>query len=259
MIDADPPAGFITFMVDGTLVVCAEHVEQATCEALEAGSLFRFAECDPGAKRLAGRGVVYAVALPGDVERVVIRRNRHGGKFGRFTRDLFLPPTRAPHELETSERLRAAHVPTPQMLGYAIYPAVGVFRRADVMTRLVPWSMDLSASLLSDEMPVRRAALRATAVLVRALSEAGARHMDLNVKNVLLHEVRGGGLEALVLDVDRVSYPRGTDVREQNLDRLLRSARKWQTEHGARVTDAELDGFAAAVRQPGAAPSSTLS
>jgi hypothetical protein len=150
-------------------------------------------------------------------------------------------------------------VPTPQMLGYAIYPAAGLFRRADVMTRLVPWSVDLSASLLSDETAVRRAALGATAALVRVLSEAGARHADLNVKNVLLHEVRGGGLEALVLDVDRVSYPHGTDVREQNLDRLLRSARKWQTEQGARVTDSELDDFAAAVRQRGAATFSTLS
>jgi hypothetical protein len=40
--------------------------------------------------------------------------------FGPVIGELFRYPTRAPHELETSERLRRAGVATPTMLGYAI-------------------------------------------------------------------------------------------------------------------------------------------
>ena len=48
-------------------------------------------------------------------------------------------------------------------------------------------------------------------------------------------------MSALVLDVDRVELlTPGRDVLEANLARLLRSARKWQAVHGARVTQIEL-------------------
>jgi hypothetical protein len=82
------------------------------------------------------------------------------------------------------------------------------------------------------------------------MSEANARHHDLNVKNVLLHDMPDGSAEALVLDVDRVAFlDDASAAREANVARLLRSARKWQTVHGAPVTDAELDALVVAVRE----------
>ena len=49
-------------------------------------------------------------------------------------------------------------------------------------------------------------------------------------------------LEALVLDVDRVEFVRvdGKTCSTANVARLLRSARKWQTDRGASISDAEL-------------------
>ena len=55
--------------------------------------------------------------------RAVVRHNRHGGLFAPVTRDLFLPPTRAPHELRTALRLTALGVPTPPVLMYGVEPA----------------------------------------------------------------------------------------------------------------------------------------
>ena len=72
------PAGFVRFSAGGSDVVCARHVADAVREAMNAGTLYRYGEQHPQARSLAGRGIAYAVPLPNDVERVVIRHNRHG-------------------------------------------------------------------------------------------------------------------------------------------------------------------------------------
>lgn len=242
------PPGFIRFHAGATEVVCADYLADAVRRALEAGSLYRYAEHHPTARALVGRGIAYAATLPGDVERAVIRHNRHGGLLASITGDLFLPPTRAPYELATSERLRRAGVATPTMLGYAMYPAAGLFRRVDVMSREVPDSFDLSAVLMDPHRVSRRDAWEATRGLVESMTEIGARHHDLNVKNVLLRHAIQGGLEAMVLDVDRVEFVRpGPDVARANGERLMRSARKWRRERQALLTDADLAELARAL------------
>jgi hypothetical protein len=117
------------------------------------------------------------------------------------------------------------------------------------MSREVPDSFDLSTVLMDADLTRRDEAWRATQRLVISLNEIGARHHDLNVKNVLLRHGLHGGLEALVLDVDRVEFVR-TDgaAASANAARLLRSAKKWQTEHGAPISDAELAALAALLR-----------
>lgn len=243
------PPGYVRFGVGTSVVVCSNHVASATREALRAGTLFRYAESHPQARALVGRGVAYAVPLPGAIEQVVVRHNRHGGAFARLTGDLFRMPTRAPLELEMSERLRNVGVQTPAILGYALYPASAGLGRSDVMTREVSDSFDFSVAILSDDPSLRARAVHATAALVASLSQASARHHDLNVKNVLLRHANGDTLDAFVLDVDRVEFVANPDeAREANLARLLRSAHKWRNDQGARVTEEELADLAAIVR-----------
>ncbi|HEY4303275.1 MAG TPA: lipopolysaccharide kinase InaA family protein [Gemmatimonadaceae bacterium] len=239
---ADLPAGFVRFTVGTIEIVCADYVADAARKALEAGSLYQYAANHPTMRALSGRHAVYAATLPHDVERVVVRRNHHGGMFGPVIGELFLYPTRAPHELETSERLRRAGVLTPTMLGYAIYPALPGLCRVDVMSREVVDSFDLSTVLMDSDLTRRLEAWRATQQLVVSLNEIGARHHDLNVKNILLrHAPRGGGLEAFVLDVDRVEFvPVDGKAAAANAARLIRSAKKWQTDRGASISDAEI-------------------
>jgi hypothetical protein len=257
---APPPRGFVRFVVGKATVVCARHVVDGVRAALEHGTLYHFAERNPRGRAMSGRGVVYAVPLLDDVEQVVIRHNHHGGLFAGITRDLFPLFTRAPRELETSERLRAVRIPTPVMLGYAEYEAFPGVYRADVMSREVEHSFDLSVAITSTDNGLRVRALHATASLVRSLVNAGAWHKDLNVKNVLLHPTAGDGLEAMVLDVDRVTFPDSThDIRELNVARLMRSARKWQLNQGACVTDAELGELASLIRKRPSPPPLTAS
>jgi hypothetical protein len=245
-VSYDVPSGYSAFAVGVVEAVSADRVARSIRAALESGSatLHDYARRHADSKPLAGRGIAYAASLP-DGTRVVVRHNRHGGLMGPLTRDLFLPPTRAPRELEASLRLSHAGVPTPELLAYAIYPAPFGFRRADVVTREVADSFDLSAVLTQVDESLRARAWAAVADLLRRLAAAGARHHDLNVKNVLLRP-RGDGLEALALDVDRVAFESG-DVMTANVARLSRSARKWRERQGATLDDSELAVLARSV------------
>jgi len=242
MPDDGTPAGFVRVTAGRCEAVArAEHTDDARTMLAE-GSLYEAAARDLSALRLQGRGVAYAIALPVTGTQAVVRHNRHGGKLARLTRDLFLPPTRAPHELAVALRLRELGVPTPDVLMYGTSPAPFPFRRADVVTRRIVGGHDLAAFMAwKSSLDEREAAWAATRALVRTMNEVGARHHDLNVKNVLIAP-SGGGLVAYLLDVDRVTFgaPRSAEVAEGNVARLLRSARKWRERHGALFEEREL-------------------
>jgi hypothetical protein len=236
------PAGYVRATVGRCeVVVRAEHETDARTLLAE-GTLYGAAARDLAARPLAGRGVAYAIALPVSGIRVVVRHNRHGGLLAPLTRDLFLPPTRAPHELEVSRRLAEHGVRTPEVLMYGIETVRVLFRRADIVTREIAGSRDLAAYMMPDMSDEERAeAWSATRTLVRSLNAAGARHHDLNVKNVLLAP-GASGLQAWVLDVDRIAFGErhSARVRLGNAARLLRSARKWRDLHGAVLDEGEL-------------------
>jgi hypothetical protein len=237
------PAGYVRITAGQCdAVVRIEHEGDARILLAE-GTLYDAAARDLAARAMQGRGVVYAIALPATRTRAVVRRNRHGGLFAPLTRDLFLPPTRAPHELDVALRLLALGVPTPPVLMYGRERVHGAFRRADVVTREILGSSDL-ASFLGPEVAdaERDAAWMATRQLLLTLSQAGVRHHDLNVKNVLLATERGV-LTAYTLDVDRVTFGDGNaeSVRAGNARRLLRSALKWRETRGSAVGEGEIE------------------
>jgi tRNA A-37 threonylcarbamoyl transferase component Bud32 len=201
-------------------------------------TLIEYARAQQDARAFRGRGgaAAFAVRLPITGERVVVRHNRHGGLFAPLTGDLFLAPTRAPRELEASITLRARGVPTPEVVGYAAYPPGGFLQRSDVCTREIPNARDLGDLVLREKGDARFAGFAATATLVATLSRAGARHQDLNAKNILL-----AGDGAYVLDVDRVVLDEPPAAAlEANLARLTRSLRKWRDQLGAPITEPEI-------------------
>lgn len=220
-------------------IATEEAAESVRLAVNAAGTLHNWAGAQPGRRALHGRGVAWAVQLA-DGTPVVVRRNRHGGLFARITGERFVTPTRAPHELATAVRLAAAGVPTPELVAYILYPAGPLLRRVDVATLEIANSADLPAAL--DRWPSQRAALlAATARLVSQLTRAGARHDDLNVKNILL-TMDGDAPLAHVLDVDRVVFGRADDtaILDANLGRLSRSVRRWHERRGPLVEDAEM-------------------
>jgi hypothetical protein len=245
------PPGYVALSESGVEGAALASLEAPLREALAEGTFYEYAEHHPEAEPLTGRGIAYAVPLPMG-ERVVVRRSRHGGLLGSIRDDKFFGATRAPRELEMSLTLRRLGVSTPEIVAYATYPAGPMFRRADVVSREVPRSRDLAAALGAlSRGDSKRSLLESTGKLLESLSVAGARHPDLNIKNVLIADNDFGGVEAFVLDVDRVWLDRaGAEaVLAANLRRLSRSAAKWRRLQGLPIEEADLLAIESTARE----------
>lgn len=232
----EAPAGYESFPAGRAQVVAGTPLAAAVRDAMASSTLHEWAARQPGARAMQGRATAWAAALANGTE-VVVRHSRHGGLLAPLTGDLFRWPTRAPAELAAALRLAAAGVRTPEVLAYAVYPALGPFMRADVMTRLMRGLALPEAwrAAVTDE--ARAALVDALAGLLESLRAAGARHPDLNARNVLVLAAEGA-TTAAVLDVDRVRFapPGSADAARRNVGRLLRSMSKERLGDGGRLT-----------------------
>lgn len=231
-----PPEGYREAAIGGTLVVAREEAFDSFVAALGMGTLHAWASAQPGAVALSGgRATAWATTLANGQD-VVVRHSRHGGMLRALTRDFFLPPTRAPEELAVSERLRAAGIRTPQVMGYAVYSALGPFCRADVVTARVA-GQPLPSALSVADAAGRNAIAEAVKAIMDRLTDASAIHPDLNARNLLV-----GDAGAWMIDVDRVEFgePNAAKVKSQNVMRLARSLHKLSTAGELRVTHAEI-------------------
>jgi hypothetical protein len=223
------------FAVGAARVVATRACSASIRAVLENDRLYEYAARQPDAVPLVGRAPVFAVNLPGSCGRVVVRHNMRGGWIAKFSKDLFVLPTRGFRELISSLRLRASGVSTPEVVAYVSYPLNWVLRRSDVATREIANGHDLSVALARiTDHDHRVMVLDAVVKLLRSLTRAGAHHPDLNLKNVLLTAGNGEGLDAHVLDVDRVHFssPGSPLIAKANLERLIRSLRKWRDNEG---------------------------
>ncbi len=229
-----------------TLVALPAVFDALTTRLEQFESLYAWAASEPQPRALQGRGVVYVAELPEAAHTVAVRHAWHGGLFAPLTGDRFLMPTRAPREAAVNVLLRAQAIPTPELLGYTLYPAGPGLRRVDVVSRYVPDAWDFGAVLLNTAPGIGlEAAVRALIVLLTQLASARAVHPDLNVKNILLVR-EPDALRAWVLDVDVVDFraipPAG--VMALNVRRLVRSIRKWHARHELPLDEQWLTGFA---------------
>lgn len=236
------PSGYTRLVVRDATVVARYDAVMGVEDALrETRTLHGWASTVPSAQAFQGRATAWGTRLPRGGPAVVVRHSQHGGLLAALTGDRFLWPGRAPWELEVSERLRAAGVPTPAVVAYALYPAGPGFCRCDVATAQLPDGADLP-TLWNDASPSSRdGMLTATAALVRALGLVSAQHEDLNARNVYLAR-EGEGWRAYALDVDRVRFlaPSDTRAAQLNLARLLRSLRKSRQHFALKMSDEDL-------------------
>ena len=251
---APPPPGYARVRVGGAEAVALHAVLSTVREILAATTLYDHARAHPARREGTGRAPVYFIPMKG-AGSVVVRHSWHGGSLARVTGDRFIAPTRAPYELAMSLRLRELRVPTPRVVGYAIYPAGAMLWRSDVVTREIADSADLAASLggAASGAVARDVALHAALELLAAMARAGVRHPDLNLKNILIAPGMKRSATAYLLDVDRVRIDTArARAAAANAARVTRSARKWRDRHGAPITDADLSALESAALGSGA-------
>jgi len=224
---ADAPPGFVRLASGPVLLVVDARLE-ADARArglLETGALARRLAAGGGAQ---GRAATADLDLVDAGPRVVLRSVRRGGALGPLLGDRLAGPARPLHELEAHAALRAAGAPVPRpVLVWA--ERSGVVWRAAVGSERVQDALDALAFLEAD--PPRHVVLRVAAAAgraVRAFHDAGGRHRDLHVKNLLVRERAGAAPEVTVIDLDgaRAGAVPAPRRRMRELMRLLRSLHK---------------------------------
>lgn len=174
-----------------------------------------------------GRARTRIVALLSREERLHLRPLRHGGVLRKLWGDRLLGAGRGTRELNDTAELHARGAPVPRPVALCGLRS-GLFWRGELVTLHVEDSVNGLAFLR--DRPTRERVERASAAAgraVRLLHDAGARHADLHLANLLLCE-RCTASEVIVIDFDkaRVGAPPPAARRMQEIMRLYRSLRK---------------------------------
>ncbi len=222
------------------------RVEEALCGRLLDGGLVAAAERpDLNATAPAGRGLHGRLDLGGG-RGVIVRRYRHGGLFAPLTGDRFLGKQRFLREFELARRAWAARVPTSRPVAVG-WRGGALSTQGFIATLEIGGTCDLLELFtkpLSES--ARTASALAVAKAVRALHDAGVRHADLHLKNLLVgKEDAGQGYHAWVIDLDLARQENGAlslSARIANLARLYRSVEKHRLS-GVAIGDAEVKKF----------------
>jgi hypothetical protein len=149
------PEGFAELRAGGARLLLRPEARSWAEESIERhGTLHAAAAHHPDARRMEGRGSVYAVpaepdaleaALDRNPGRWAVRHYRRGGLVARLLGDRYLRvgTSRPFRELEASEAARARRIPTPRVVAAAVYPA-GLFYRGDLVTAYIPDTVELA-------------------------------------------------------------------------------------------------------------------
>lgn len=221
-----PPAGFERTDA-GPVALVVDPGRSAAARALGLlgrGGLDTLLARHPGAE---GRTHTASLDPPGLEERWVLRRLVHGGMLGPLLGDRFTGLGRPLRELEVTRDLRREGAPVPEVVG-VVGERRGPFWQLGVLTVHEPETVDALDFLRAgpDAARVRRAAAAAGRA-VRRFHDAGGRHADLHVKNLLVRET-AGDTEVCVIDLDKARRTPGLtpDERMGQVMRLFRSLLK---------------------------------
>ncbi|NLW51429.1 MAG: phosphotransferase [Candidatus Brocadiaceae bacterium] len=173
-------------------------------------------------------------------EGLAVRLYAHGGLLGPALGTGFLGAGRMLRELRLAIAAHARGVPTAEPVGVRVQCVCGPWVRAHYVSRIVPGALDMLSLLRSApedaplSPPERRRLAHAAAAAVAALHEAGIRHGDLSLANLLVQ----GSMDAprvFVIDFDKASEPGVVSWRARigNLLRLNRSVLKWPAARSA--------------------------
>jgi 3-deoxy-D-manno-octulosonic acid kinase len=212
-------AGRLRLVSDATLATALEALGLLAPDAWA-----RMAEARSGGE---GRGsTVILEPLPG--ERLLVRRVLHGGALGSWLGTSLLGLGRPLRELVGTAVLRSRGAPVPRPAFVWGERRSGPLYRAAVATHLEEDTQDALGFLESH--PSRARVLRAAAAAgrsIRRLHDAGGRHADLHVKNLLLRE-HERETDCIIVDLDGIRVGESVDARRrmQELMRLLRSLLK---------------------------------
>lgn len=179
----------------------------------------------PGAK---GRGGIGRLKVAG--RDLVVRPYRRGGALGKLLNDRYSRPARARQELEVLHHLQMEGVPV-------VAPIAAVAKKGRAF-----WRLRLCTEWLADSQTVpaflaafperRRQAADAVGLVVRLAFDAGLRHQDLHLDNILVRPC-GDRVRAVLVDLDRARIE--APVTDRARDTMLVRMQRHIVRHGSRL------------------------
>jgi len=169
----------------------------------------------------------------------VIRRNFHGGIFGKVFKDLFLDGSRPHRELFIMWRLREVGVKTAEPIA-SFSINFGPFKRGYLITSYIEGTEDFLEVLRRTNPSLKRREIFFKAgALTRKIHDLGVYHPDLQLKNFLIKDE-----DVFILDFDKAyqRIPLPLRLRFKNLFRFLRSLEKAKNK-GVRISPKEIVSF----------------
>lgn len=178
-----------------------------------------------------GRGAMAEMVIGG--RHAIGKRALHGGLLGPALGGVYVGHGRIEATARAAVRLRAAGVPTPDVIAAGWRRVAGPLCALALFTEAIPGS-SVHEQLLANPRQAarRRVILRAAGETVRRMHDAGFLHADLNLANLLV-EAGAGGTRVHIVDLDRGRFMVGLGPREAlgNLRRLIRSWEKFIGSH----------------------------
>ncbi len=222
-----PPPGFRLEQSGPCLLVARDDLRAAAhaLGLLSPGGLERvFERAEPAA---AGRTMTFVLPWPGGGPRVLLRRLLHGGWLGGVLGDRFTSPARPLRELAHTYALRQAGAPLPEPLLVVGERRRGMWRLAFATRFEANTCNALDWLRATPDAGALQAVSQAAGRSIRKLHDAGCRHADLHLGNLLLRE-QPGGFEVIVIDLDlaRIRPALTPAERMAQLMRIYRSALK---------------------------------
>ncbi len=226
MATGETSAGFRTLAAAReTLVVHADF--EASAIALGLPRKDAVAALLAGTPASRGRSATAILDLPGRSERLHLRPVRHGGWLSPLWAGRLLGLARPIAELHATEALRRRGAPVPRAVLVAGWRAAPLWG-AVLATLQIEGALDGLAWLRAQpSVKAIRDAAESAGRAVRRFHDAGGRHADLHIKNLL---VRNGarGVELFVIDLDKARCADPPPARRRMLElmRLYRSLLK---------------------------------
>ncbi|MCZ6601419.1 MAG: phosphotransferase [Planctomycetota bacterium] len=244
------PPGYVELQDgDSSILVleeCREHLD-----GIEIGDIVALRRRASGAP-LRGRSSHFAIELGGG-GRAVVKESRHGGMRGWILPDVYFGAGRFHREIQVTREAERRGIWVAPILASVTRPAGMGFCRHHFLVSQQEGARDLRQVLPSlSEMPARRRRelVRAVAVGIRSLHDAGICHADLNLGNILIRGAESTSIEVGFIDLDtsRLAGKPSFGKRIRNLLRLYRSLVKSRPLDGI-VSRADLVRFTAAYTQ----------
>jgi len=173
-----------------------------------------------------GRGTTFSVSTPFGM--VVCREYRHGGILAGLTGGVFRGKRRFLLEVSALNKARAASVAVPRGVGVLVKNLGAGLTRGILMTEWIENAGDLLTLLREGTLTdgTLRKIARETGLQVRRLHDAGLRHPDLHLKNVL-YSPASPESPVWLIDFDKAGAAGALSERARAAD-LARLWRSWE-------------------------------